>query len=158
MRLSTGFCIFFGFFCVFFCADGDFFCCRAASLTHGPSTGSGTGLREPAGGCAAGAGAGILCLRRKILFGDGGGLGTLGWAQGLYKGKCQLLQIPNQVRDDGPCWGWLASSGVGAFTDSGSEPGMTDFGFYKIPDCSSERLICLRSVLSHPLGRSLHGA
>ena len=29
------------------------------------------------------------------LFWDGGGLGTLGWAQGLYKGKCQLLQIPN---------------------------------------------------------------
>ena len=39
-----------------------------------------------------------------------------------------------------------------AFTDSGSSPRMTDFGFYKIPDCSPERLICLRSVLSHLLG------
>ena len=47
---------------------------------------------------------------------------------------------------------------MAALTDSGSGPGMTDFGFYKIPDCSSERLICLSSVLSRPLGRSLHGA
>ena len=35
------------------------------------------------------------------LFWDGGGLVTLGLTQGLYKGKCQLIQIPNQVRDDG---------------------------------------------------------
>ena len=40
------------------------------------------------------------------LFWDGGGLVTRGVTQGLYKLKCQLLQIPNQVRDDGPCWGW----------------------------------------------------
>ena len=73
---------YFSFFLDFF----DFFCAA---------------LREPAGSCAAGSGTGILCVRWKILFGDDGGLVTLGLAQGLYKGKCQLLQIPNQVRDDG---------------------------------------------------------
>ena len=30
------------------------------------------------------------------LFWDGGGLGTQGLTQGLYKLKCQLLQIPGR--------------------------------------------------------------
>ena len=65
-------------------------------LLLGPSTGLGTGIRQSAGaGC-----------RHK-----GGG-------RHFCKVKCQLGQIPNQVRDDGLRWGWLA------FTDSGSEPGI----------------------------------
>ena len=66
--------------------------------------GAGTGIRQSAG---------TECRHKK----GGGRL--------FCKVKCQLGQIPNQVRDDGLRWGWLASLGVGAFTDSGSGPGMT---------------------------------
>ena len=124
------FAFFFGFFCVFFRGW------RLAFFYTGPSRASGTGMPgftqylykfwhaaftrpfDRLGDRAR-------CQLDAALRVQGQDAASRGGGRHFCKVKCQLGQIPNQVRDDGLRWGWLASLGVGAFTDSRSGPGMT---------------------------------
>jgi hypothetical protein len=98
---------FFDFFC--FCGKGCFFLQGMVAIffLQGLEDGFYAALREPQGPgfCVPD---GRFCLGMVAGLSPWAchpGLVTLGLTQGLYKGKCQLLQIPNQVRDAGLFWG-----------------------------------------------------